>query len=82
MRKLSGAQAKRCEAAVGDRCRCRCGGAMHGANRHLAATGYGDVQREFFEVLPEEDPHRILSELEKKANRGRRGRQPAFPSLR
>jgi len=41
------------------------------------------VQREFFEVLPEEDPHRILSELEKKANKGRkRGRQPALPALR
>ncbi len=41
------------------------------------------IDREFFEGLSEEDPHRILSELEKKANRGRKKeRQPALPGLR
>ena len=33
MRALSATQAARCEAAANHRCRCRCGGAFHGANR-------------------------------------------------
>lgn len=33
MRALSARQAQRCEDAANPRCRCRCGGALHGAHR-------------------------------------------------
>ena len=44
-RGLSYRQAQTCEQAAKPRCRCRCGGAMHGAKR-------GDVR-----ALDLEDPH-------------------------
>lgn len=42
--------AKACEYAEGPRCRCRCGGALHGAAR---ARPY---------ELPEDDPHFVHEE--------------------
>lgn len=45
-RALGQRQARRCEEAVTDNCRCRCGGQFHGAMR-------GRVTE-----LPEGDPHR------------------------
>jgi hypothetical protein len=55
---LSERQARRCEEAKGGRCRCRCGGAMHGAAR---ADRYGEAEtpREWFESLPDSDPHKL-----------------------
>jgi hypothetical protein len=50
MRSLSLTQAGRCEHAKTERCRCRCGGALHGAKRGLDAA--------FFAALPADDPHR------------------------
>jgi hypothetical protein len=44
---LSQSQARRCEEAKGGRCRCRCGGVLHG--RQLALLG----------LLPDDDPHYI-----------------------
>lgn len=57
MRKLSERQARNCEEARMPRCRCRCGGALHGAKR-------GGIQppREWYETLPEDDPHKINSD--------------------
>ena len=49
MRRLSAAQAKRCETGERPRCRCRCLGAFHGSQRSQLP--------EYFEDLPEEDPH-------------------------
>jgi hypothetical protein len=54
MRKLTAKQAQNCEEAKGHVCRCRCGGALHGAKR----LGY-EQGREFYENLPEGDPHVI-----------------------
>jgi len=54
LRKLSESQARRCENACTPRCRCRCGGALHGAGRLTA-----DAPRELFEQLPADDPHKI-----------------------
>ena len=46
MKALSERQADACENAKGGRCRCRCGGALHGAAR-------GHVRE-----LPDSDPHK------------------------
>lgn len=55
MRALSLAQANNCEQAKCKQCRCRCHGALHGSGRAPAA----DLGREWFEALPEDDPHRL-----------------------
>lgn len=46
-------QAQRCEEACEPICKCRCGGALHGA-----ARGKG---QSFFEVLAADDPHYVPS---------------------
>jgi hypothetical protein len=46
MRAISAKQAQRCEDAEGPRCRCRCGGIMHGSRRGWVGA------------LPPGDPHR------------------------
>jgi hypothetical protein len=52
MKRLSLRAAQRCETACKPTCRCRCGGALHGAKRSEDA--------EFFQTLPEDDPHHAL----------------------
>lgn len=67
MRALSNRQASRCETAKNKTCRCRCGGALHGSMRNLI-----EEDREvpdFFTELPEEDPHHVRSEEEKRRMR-------------
>src|SRR3972149_1692039 len=54
MRPLSEAQARACENAQHPKCKCRCGGALHGAFR-AGSTGLPD--RAWFTSLPKEDPH-------------------------
>lgn len=55
-RALSRKQAYNCEHALELRCRCRCGGKLHGANRvHWP---------EALTTLPADDPHHIAPELE------------------
>jgi hypothetical protein len=54
MRRLSERQARNCEEARLPRCRCRCGGALHGAKR-----GGDNPPREWYESLPPDDPHKI-----------------------
>lgn len=49
MKRLSMRAAQRCETAKNPKCRCRCGGALHGAAR--------GEDPEFFKGLPTEDPH-------------------------
>jgi hypothetical protein len=49
-RYLSQAEADRCEKAKEPVCKCRCGGAKHGANRPIVAGGD-------FSLLPDDDPH-------------------------
>jgi len=66
MRALSLRQATNCENATHKRCRCRCGGRYHGANRVAP-----DSDRKAFEQLPAEDPHKLPAE--------RRRRPPALP---
>lgn len=70
MRALSLAQASRCETAKNPGCRCRCHGAMHGKKRN--GPDYSDADetaqlllREFFETLPDDDPHHVRSAEEK-----------------
>lgn len=46
MKALSERQAARCEDAKTPRCRCRCGGVLHGCGRGVD-----------FRALPPEDPH-------------------------
>lgn len=50
MKTLSLRAAKRCENSEHTRCRCRCGGVLHGAKRGLDET--------YFFNLPEDDPHK------------------------
>lgn len=83
MRRLSEKQARQCENALTKRCRCRCGGALHGANRNRKedvepelSSADGTAAREFFEGLPGDDPHRIRTEEEKEE------RQRAAANLR
>ena len=61
LRQLSQRQASNCEQAREPVCRCRCGGALHGARR-----GDGDA---FFNGLPDDDPHHIDSPEQKKAKK-------------
>jgi len=55
MRKLTLKQAKACENARTKRCRCRCGGAYHGAARDES----GAYDPGFFADLPDGDPHKM-----------------------
>ena len=64
MRALSLRQALNCETATtpATRCRCRCGGALHGANRQAHY------------MLAEGDPHNYRTDEEKRERRNRRRR--------
>ena len=64
MRQLSLNQAKRCEFSEHGRCRCRCGGELHGAMRGL--------DEDFFHTLPETDPHKARERREKQPRPRRR----------
>ncbi len=54
MKALTERQARNCEEAKGPVCRCRCGGALHGAKR-----GGDNPDRTWYEALPEDDPHLV-----------------------
>jgi len=56
MRSLSLRQAIACETAKLERCRCRCGGVLHGANRP-GSSALSFVASKWFSQLPEDDPH-------------------------
>jgi hypothetical protein len=64
--------ARACEEARGPVCHCRCQGKLHGSKRggqHYGEQADGtflDTPRAFFEVLPEDDPHYVLSAQAKK----------------
>jgi hypothetical protein len=80
MRALSWRQASRCESARGGKCRCRCGGLLHGSKR------IEQPEREFFEALPAEDPHHLPDAEERKQRRNSARKQarlqrelPLFP---
>jgi hypothetical protein len=64
MRRLSVSQAARCEQATGPKCKCRCGGAQHGASRQ--AEQQGVTLEQFLMALPEDDPHKIAIKEAKK----------------
>jgi hypothetical protein len=51
MRPLNYTQADACEYARFPRCKCRCGGALHGAKRGVP-----------FDRLPKDDPHHTEAE--------------------
>lgn len=71
-RSLSHAEIVQCERATQPTCECRCGGALHGANRAPAGAA-----RDFFEGLPADDPHHLQTREEKREARRtsrRRGR--------
>jgi hypothetical protein len=75
MRTLTARQAAKCEEASGRRCRCRCGGALHGARRTPFSDPGADVDLDldtidYLRTLPEEDPHHITERPRKLALRG------------
>jgi hypothetical protein len=53
VKSLSARQAVSCETARTKRCRCRCGGLLHGAGRFTDIDGDGQMRAE----LPADDPH-------------------------
>lgn len=62
MRPMQERNASACEHATSpvSSCKCRCGGKLHGAFRGRASSGSGNTApREFFECLPDEDPHKL-----------------------
>lgn len=76
MRALSLKAASRCETARTNTCRCRCHGALHGSRRPAAGKTpmenfIEEVQppREYYEALPEDDPHHVRSAEERKRRR-------------
>lgn len=62
LRSLSLRAAQRCEAATKPTCRCRCGGAYHGAKRN----GDKKLDGEFFATLPADDPHHLKPKKKRK----------------
>ena len=60
MRRMTMRQALSCESATGRRCRCRCGGLMHGRGRNAEAE---------IMALPEDDPHHALPGRVRKTRR-------------
>lgn len=70
MKELSFRQAYNCENAKEPVCKCRCGGSLHGAKR-----GGEEPNREFFETLPDDDPHRMLTKTEKREASNARKRE-------
>lgn len=68
MKRLSMATAMRCETAKTGRCRCRCGGLLHGAAR--------GTDQAFFEALPGDDPHKAMQRRERKKRVLKRDRVP------
>ena len=73
MKALSLRQAASCEQALHPKCRCSCHGTCHGTGRAAFAA---DGDRTFFEALPKDDPHRLLT-FEETADRRREKRDPA-----
>lgn len=71
LRPLSSAQASNCENAREPVCKCRCGGALHGAAR--APIGSAQDDPLFYESLPETDPHHLPSDAERKELKRLRG---------
>lgn len=69
MRALSNRQASRCETAKTKTCKCRCGGALHGALRHKEAGDWAEPEAYFFEGLPADDPHHTRTPEEKRRMR-------------
>lgn len=67
MRSLSFRQISDCEHARTNRCRCRCGGKLHGIKR-----GDGET---FFEALPVDDPHFLPTEEERKTRKRTKTRE-------
>src|SRR5256885_9806190 len=61
MKPLSDKQALACEQAREPVCRCRCGGAGHGAKRG-GVHADGSIDRAFFEALQKDDPHYLPDE--------------------
>jgi len=57
-RPLTVSQARGCEEAKGPRCKCRCGGALHGLSHRL----YMKIEREFFQNLENLNGPRVLLE--------------------
>lgn len=55
MKRLSLRAAQRCETAKTPKCKCRCGGALHGAMRNMIEEGR--ERSNFFQELPKDDPH-------------------------
>lgn len=54
---LGEAMARRCEEARGGVCHCRCGGRFHGRGAAQAAGAGGGLPLDFYNALPEDDPH-------------------------
>lgn len=61
---LTDKQAQACENAMQPVCKCRCNGALHGANRGGTAAD-GGLDRAFFEALPADDPHYLPDDAAK-----------------
>ena len=61
MNALSLKMAARCESAAEPLCKCRCGGALHGAKRGTGAA--------FFDALAADDPHFVATKARKKRER-------------
>jgi hypothetical protein len=68
MKQLSLRAAQRCETAKTARCRCRCGGLLHGRAR--------GEDPEFFAALPDGDPHKARKRRERKKRVLKRDRVP------
>jgi hypothetical protein len=56
MKALSRSQATRCEHSTTDRCRCRCHGQFHGANRDVGGSAMATTP---LTELGESDPHKV-----------------------
>ncbi len=78
---LSERAARACEEARQPSCKCRCGGTQHGTKRGGGQYGkqsdgtFLDTPREFFELLPEDDPHYVPSEAVKTERRKAKAEQ-------
>lgn len=68
-RELTYTQAARCETAKDPVCHCRCKGQFHGRGVNAGDGKPIELNRAYFEALPDGDPHKLPTDEEQRARK-------------